>query len=222
MPTKSSCDVAPLRRCAFTLVEVLIVIGILALLIGLLFPVMSRVRASGRNSVCVSNLHQLGQAIQLYAQDYDRYPRGLDPADKYTPVIWSGHPAAQGGVLSTTPLLPVVMGAYIKSPSLWHCPSDFGFDVVDVTGVPLDARPGCYDKFGMSYFYRSEITLLNLAEDHLPNPVETNILADADGLWHGSSFLGSTKRRYNVLFGDGHVKNVDNEAYFRAWDVPIQ
>ena len=210
------------RKCAFSLVEVLVVLAIVAVLTAVLLPVLSSVRAGARSSVCQSNLRQLGQSIQMYAQDFERYPRGLDPTDKYTPEIWSGHPATQGDVLAATPLLPTVIAPYTGNLSIWHCPSDSGFDIVDVTGRPLDARPSCYEKYGMSYLYRSEITLLNLAQEHLPRPSETNVLADADGLWHGTTSWFRVKGRYNVLFGDGHVKNIDRDTYFRTWDTPIR
>src|SRR5216684_865699 len=54
---------------AFTLVELLIVIGIIGLLAGLLLPALSRAKESGRSTACLSNLHQIGIALQLYVQD---------------------------------------------------------------------------------------------------------------------------------------------------------
>lgn len=59
----------------FTLVEILVVVGIIALLSALLFPVLSRARESGRTKVCLSNMKQLGLAFQQYVQDAGRkYP----------------------------------------------------------------------------------------------------------------------------------------------------
>ncbi len=60
----------------FTLIELLIVIAVIGILAGLLFPVFARARNSARKTTCASNLHQIGMAIQLYAQDNNRhYPR---------------------------------------------------------------------------------------------------------------------------------------------------
>ena len=59
------------RRCAFTLVEILVVIAILATLAGLLFPVFSRARNMAKRANCVSNLKQIGLAFQMYERDAD-------------------------------------------------------------------------------------------------------------------------------------------------------
>lgn len=69
-----------LTRCkrarAFSLVELLIVIGIIAVLISILLPAINKARESGRRVKCASNLRQIGQAFELYAQTFGEYPRG--------------------------------------------------------------------------------------------------------------------------------------------------
>ena len=58
------------RRGGFTLVELLVVIGIIAVLIGSLLPSLSKARKQAQNGQCLSNLRQLGAAIVLYATEH--------------------------------------------------------------------------------------------------------------------------------------------------------
>ncbi|MCS7224145.1 MAG: DUF1559 domain-containing protein [Armatimonadetes bacterium] len=62
------------KQQGFTLVELLVVIGIIAILASILFPVFSRAREKARQAACLSNLRQQGMAVSLYVQDYEAYP----------------------------------------------------------------------------------------------------------------------------------------------------
>jgi prepilin-type N-terminal cleavage/methylation domain-containing protein len=58
-------------RAAFTLIEILLVIGIIAVLAAFIFAAFAPTRLSAREQVCVSNLRQWGQAISMYQSDWD-------------------------------------------------------------------------------------------------------------------------------------------------------
>jgi prepilin-type N-terminal cleavage/methylation domain-containing protein len=57
------------NRCGFSLVELLVVIGIIALLLAILLPSLTRARQSATTLVCLSNARQIGNALLLYAND---------------------------------------------------------------------------------------------------------------------------------------------------------
>src|SRR5438270_13665048 len=63
-------------RRAFTLIELMVVIGIIAILLGILLPSLSRARESSNRAKCLSNLRQVGGAYVMYAMDHNgRLPK---------------------------------------------------------------------------------------------------------------------------------------------------
>ena len=59
----------PRRRAAFTLIELLVVVSIIALLVSILLPALSRARAQAKQVVCLSQMQQIGLALQMYGHD---------------------------------------------------------------------------------------------------------------------------------------------------------
>lgn len=206
----------------FTLIELLTVISILAILAALLFPVFSIVRKRGQRTLCSSNLRQLHIAVSLYVQDYDgMYPNTVNPADAVHPERWTEFPDFMA-IVPQLPQFHQVLVPYTKSGEIFRCPSDIGLQVSEpFPGWLLNATPSSYNTFGTSYFYHTELAQQRANDASITNPVGTWVLMDAAGLWHGSqSELGlADLLRYNILFADGHVRNITHEALAKAWNT---
>lgn len=88
------------RGVGFTLVELFVVLGIILGLAAALFPCFAKAREKSRPAACLSNLHQLGLALQMYAEDHDGH---LPLVRNWPRAIYPG---------------------YVDSEGLFRCPSD--------------------------------------------------------------------------------------------------
>ena len=96
----------------FTLIELLVVIAIIAILAALVLPALGRAKEKGRSTACLSNLHQIGVALQMYVQDsQNKLPTMFD---------WSTDPAAN----TNGPPINQVLFSYAGSSNVFRCPSD--------------------------------------------------------------------------------------------------
>jgi len=109
----------------FTLIELLVVIAIIAILAAVLFPVFAKAREKARQSICASNLKQIGMAMLMYAQNYagedgEKLPCAILGEDNSNNNICP----LQDCPLTGWPLLRAALAPYItQSHAIWQCPS---------------------------------------------------------------------------------------------------
>lgn len=91
------------RRGGFTLIEMLVVIGIIGILASLLMPALSRAKAKANQIKCVNHLRQLALSLTMYADDYN----GEYPPRRSPPYAW-----------------PNKLQPYFKEWQIITCPND--------------------------------------------------------------------------------------------------
>ena len=116
-----------LRRCgsrAFTLVELLVVVGIVSVLASIVLSVAIAAKSRAKQTSCLSNLRQAGLALGLYASDYDDF---LPPYPNYEYHIQTWDPVGWPTVPTKSDLpdrLAACLLPYRGSAAVWFCPED--------------------------------------------------------------------------------------------------
>lgn len=179
-------------RRGFTLIELLVVIAILAVLAGLLLPVLSRAKESGRATGCLSNLHQFGVALQLYVQENNNklpYMSDIFP-----------------GTTNSFPGPDKALSTQLGNLNVLRCPSDKW--PADQPRAITNAGPTYFEQTGSSYAWNNllngedadHLTVLNMNFDPHQMP-----LAFDKEKFHIAR--GDDKAK-NFLYADGHIKNL--------------
>jgi len=163
----------PTQRAAFTLVELLVVIGIIALLIGILLPSLQAARRSANSVKCQSSLRQIGLAFRFYEGEYRGYwpvavhekmPTVTPPRDPTLAIDverrWYDLVAKYIAKQDMTKISDIAL--IRRNSVIWGCP-EWGYSNEynnDPTGY--DLRPG----YGMAYYPRKFFQTGDLVNDY--------------------------------------------------------
>ena len=178
------------NRAGFTLVELLVVVAIVGLLVSLLLPAVQSARHAARRTQCLSNLKQVGLALQMYLDSH---------GEEFPDVPSLPNPSINSGVT-----LLEVFGPYMEeNAGILECPMDSSFYRRD---RPEDEEPhlSYFQKYGQSYEYRT----FRLAGRKLKELQKDGKLSEIRVMHDSSYFHGpkETVASRNGLFADMHAE----------------
>lgn len=210
---------------AFTLVELLVVVSIIAVLCALALGVVGRVQASARQTECLHNLRQWGVALGLYAADHEnltpRRGQGIQPVEILNrPEDWFNALPPYFGLSSYQEQVAQGRRAKPGDKSVFVCP---------------EARPDrknphphflCY---GMNMYFSPWIRPEPHRLIELPNLSQLAFMADGPGGWsstmpssQGYSVDPRHNGRANVVFADGHAQSFSGKYLGCGQGEPVR
>ncbi len=196
----------PYRKNGFTLLELLIVISIISILAGLMFPLVMAARERARRTVCMNNLRQIAVAIAMYANDWD----GRTPPQPYGPGSgqWAvGSPCTLDGTPEMKDMFGIdyfvadVLMPYVGDRRVFTCPSEY-----------MRAQaPECAN---WSYHYCAPNASMSLGPRDAPDYGDPSRVWLVSDIWGSNWGSNHTPRPWassfylNVAYLDGHVRGV--------------
>ncbi len=192
---------------AFSIVELMAVVVIIASTAALLFPAFVSAKQSAKSLVCISNLHNIGLATSLYTSDHDGVlPRSTNYFERLlTKPVQLGKPPEIDAASQPTP--QSLLAPYTKNEQIFMCSEDRGLRL----GYSFESYPHFYTRNdGSSYLFADLYE--GQTESSWQNPSNSYWATDGTPNWHIPNLdqTNFENDHINALAYDLHVKTVKN------------
>ena len=225
----------PGHRGAFSLIELLVVVAILALLVAILVPSLAQSRSLAKKTVCLAHLHGIGTAVHLYANNNRGYiPFGPKAPRVMTASEFYPSTGAPTSLVSLRNGQPVALGLMLtrelfESPGVLFCPgSEQPFDAhTELSKVGHGQAQSSYyyrhasvtrlfDPVGADVLSPQQIRLDNLGANRTGKPVRALVIDTQFQVPPEFDAFGIRPRTHhgeklaNVVYADGHAASLSN------------
>ncbi|MHB9071533.1 MAG: DUF1559 family PulG-like putative transporter [Sedimentisphaerales bacterium] len=200
----------PLQKKAFTLVELLVVISIIALLLAILMPSLNKARESAIKTTCKSNIKQIGLGLYMYVSDFRVMPDGRPAPSGFERHLYRVY---TDGTFAGTVGLGVLYPKYIQDPFVFWCPANRQkYDGYSVPQMVESLRKGVSGETTSSepapgsYFYRKKAKPSDETTPYIyqmSNSSRFAMIADAA---YSDISPPNHKDGYDFAFFDTHVE----------------
>jgi prepilin-type N-terminal cleavage/methylation domain-containing protein len=174
---------------AFTLVEILVVIAIIAVLAGLLLAAVSKARAGAARARCAGQLHEIGHMMQMYFGDNRNTLPKVNMMPSLRPPL-NDHPS----------LVQLLAPYHRGSTGVFQCPAD------RITQPIRDAAPGFETYFAReqsSYYWIEDVSIYASKVTDLKNGDGIRLVQEYEPFHGRAGTIGSMNRLYADLHVDG-------------------
>ncbi len=189
-PNRADKHATPRRAAAFTLIELLTVMGIIAVLAAMLLPAFSGAKRRAHAAACISNLRQLGLGLSLYVEDnQNHFPNCAWPLP------------SQGTNQPPLPPITTTLMPYLKAKDVFRCPADRVIFLAEQTSYEWNGwlNGASYDRpEDWSDVTKSLVDQLFGGRFFTPLMGDAAVFHPASGAWMGK----------NAVYFDGRVEKV--------------
>jgi prepilin-type processing-associated H-X9-DG protein len=230
------------RRKAFTLLELVVVVGCIAIIAALIMPVLAKAKGHVQGASCKNNLHQTGLALQMYVSDNNIYPPAVgggppfktwaDRLARENPLKWTNRSwhcptyIAEGG--------QIVYQPPAANRGTFHAWSSYSYNAIGMSGSRFIGGQG----FRKGEWLGLGDLNLTVPENRIASPSEMYAVADSRPMKYENTegFYGRIEMQpwkllpsalgakiieapaphgegYNLLFADGHVNLEKRKDY---------
>lgn len=227
-------------RHAFSLLELMVSLAIIAILLAVLLPVLVQARREATRTLCMNNVRQIGIGWHSYLNDQGMFPGAeVDPYWRYAGVRFLGGSSGRPVADEARPLTEYLHEAErttagTGATSLYHCPEDAGlatFETEEASSLSVLQGRSCFEAYGNSYRANEFLLDISLTDaGKAPRPLRdaevsqapSRVLLFGDPVWYYATQDIAASQRLDASWHNthsgGNIATLDGSVRFISFE----